>query len=99
MVEGSLGSGKPGEVVSDKWRVASGERPSFNRKPKARAVGLLSPRNDHARDNCRDLAVGHVSNVPGTMESCPTYCFLDPKPRAGVRAVGLDWATASVRLS
>jgi len=31
------------------------------------------------------MAVGHVSNVPGTMESCPTYCFftLVPKPELG----------------
>ena len=33
---------------------------------------------DRGKKNCRDMAVGHVSNVPGTMESCPTYCFCDP---------------------
>ncbi len=30
--------------------------------------------NDH-----RILTVGHVSNVPGTMESCPTSFCADPE--------------------
>ena len=25
------------------------------------------------------IAVGHVSNVPGTLETCPTYFCADPK--------------------
>ncbi|HUT90274.1 MAG TPA: transposase [Thermoguttaceae bacterium] len=37
-----------------------------------------TPAKDRARNNCRDMAVGHVCSVPGTMESCPTYCFCDP---------------------
>ena len=33
---------------------------------------------DRGKNNCRDMAVGHVSNVPGTMESCPTHCLCSP---------------------
>ncbi len=31
------------------------------------------------RNNCRLLDVGHVYNVRGTMESCPTYFCLNPQ--------------------
>ena len=34
---------------------------------------------DRRRNNCRLPDVEHVDNVPGTMESCPTYFCLSPK--------------------
>ena len=34
---------------------------------------------DRRRNNCRLPDVGHVFNVPGTMESCPTYFCRSPK--------------------
>ena len=39
---------------------------------------LLTTTKDRAGNHCRTNIVGHVSNVPGTMESCPTC----PKPRS-----------------
>ena len=38
----------------------------------------LGNRQDRRRNNCRLPDVGHVFNVPGTMESCPTYFCLSP---------------------
>ena len=38
-------------------------------------------RKHRRRNNCGLLDVGHVYNVPGTMESCPTYFCLSPKHR------------------
>ncbi len=46
-------------------------------------IGKVVRGKERRRNNCRLPDVGHVFNVPGTMESCPTHFCLSPKPTKG----------------
>ena len=60
--------------------IANGEVAACHARSYDRNQLICLPK-DRRRNNCRLLDVGHVYNVPGTMESCPTYFCLSPKHR------------------
>ena len=57
-----------------------------------------APLRDRGRNNCRTMTVGHVFNVPRTMESCATYCFRGPKRNRRPLSSG-SWGGGSLAIS
>ena len=67
------GIGQTREYQADSDCHVRGFTVRCNSGPSGRcSLKLESGRKDRRRNNCRLLDVGHVYNVPGTMESCPT---------------------------